>query len=303
MYRFLSEDERFLALADAAADPQRAGCVIVPVPFEKTSSYGTGSRAGPAAILDASRQVEVFDAALGLEPHTLAGGIATLRPLEVDDCDGPGVAERLERVVQDWRDAGKRVVTLGGEHTSVVGAIKAHVQGAADVTLLQLDAHSDLRPEYDGDAWSHACAMARVLDFHAGIVQVGVRGQAQEERAIAEQHGLRVFYAEDLRGDERMAAHWINDVLEAVAPRVYVSLDCDVLDPSIMPATGTPEPGGLTWRQIDALLRRLCACTELLGFDVSELAPAPGLIHPQFTIAKLVYRLIGHMFAGDLLSV
>ena len=298
MYSFLPGDEGFLGLETHEGLAESAGVVLLPVPFEGISSFGQGSARGPAEILQASHQVEVYDTGLGFEPYAAANGIATLAPLQLGEADGAATAELVEGVVQYWLENGKRVVTLGGAHTSVVGAIRAHVGYYPALSVVQLDAHSDLRPSYEGHAWSHACAMARVLDCQCDLVQVGVRSECREERRIAEARSLSVFRAEALSQQERDGLDWIADVVEATSDRVYVTLDCDVLDPSLIPATGTPEPGGLTWQQVDALLARLCTGREVVGFDVSELAPIDGLRHPQFTIAKLIYRLIGRMCAG-----
>jgi agmatinase len=299
MSDYLPAGERFLGLDDGQADPDRAGFVLVPVPFERTSSYGRGSAEGPAAILAASHQVELRDAALGIEPWAAVGGIATMSPLPIGESDdGRDVMDRLEGVVGDLLDSRRRVATLAAEHTGVVGAVLAHARRADDLTVVQIDAHSDLRPEYLGDPWSHACAMARVLDFHRDIVQVGIRSESSEDAAAARAHGLKVFYGEQIQRDAGRGADWIAPIVDACAENVYVTLDLDALDPAIMPATGTPEPGGLTWRQVDDVVERLCRDRRVLGFDVSELAPVPGLAAPQYIAAKLVYRLIGRIGGG-----
>jgi len=293
-----SEESNFLALPQAHAHPETAGVVLIPAPFEETSTYGSGSADGPRAMIEASHEVELFDAELGFEPFQAAGGIATLAALEVAGCDGQSLAQRLYREVLPWIDRQKFVVTLGGEHTAVLGALRAHCESYKDLTVLQLDAHSDLRPAYAGSAWNHACSMARVLDFHDDVVQVGIRSQAKEERAFAEERGIPVFHAHEIHRDPAWQGAWVREVVAAVNRNVYITFDCDVFDPSIMPATGTPEPGGLTWRQINALLARLSSERNVVGLDVSELAPIPGLRHPQFTMAKLIYRLIGWTFMG-----
>lgn len=296
MTTFLSQDNNFAALPDALSNPETAGVVVIPVPYEATSTFGKGSRQGPDAILQASQEVELFDAALGFEPVAAAGGIATRTPIAVDTDDPAELADRLCKEVRHWRGKGKFVVTLGGEHTSVLGAIRACCEYNGEITVLQLDAHSDLRPQYLDDPWNHACAMARALDFHHALVQVGIRSQDAAEKNLSEKRAIPVFYAHEIHAD----AGWVASVIETLGRRVYVTLDCDVMDPSIMPATGTPEPGGLTWRQIDALLRTICAKREVVGLDVSELAPIAGIHHPEFTVAKLVYRFIGHRFAANL---
>ncbi|NWG12790.1 MAG: agmatinase [Acidobacteria bacterium] len=307
MTHFLSEQENFLGLPEASSDPKAAGVVIIPVPYERTSTVGRGSALGPDAVIAASHAVEFFDAALGFEPYQAAGGIATRAPLDVAQCDGPGLSGRLRNEAAHWLGLGKFVATLGGEHTSVVGAIRAHCDAYEGLTVLHLDAHCDLRPEYLGDPWNHACAMARVLDFlplacpaactGPSLVQVGIRSQDREERAVARERNVPVFYAHEIHDQTYARQDWIGRVIASTRPRVYVTLDCDVMDPSIMPATGAPEPDGLTWQQMDALLSRLCRERELVGFDVSELAPIPGLRHPEFTVAKLIARILGHRFA------
>ena len=295
----LPQDARFLGLEDAWAAAESAGVVILSVPFERTSTYGQGSALGPAAVLTASQQVELFDAALGFEPHVHAGGIATLAPLDVSERDACCLVDRLRDEVSHWLDAGKLVVTLGGEHTSVVGAIRAHCEYYEELTVLQLDAHSDLREEYLDDPWNHACAMARVLEFHPRVVQVGIRSQASEEREMARARELPVIYGHEIAQAEREGLPWLDKVIDALGDHVYITFDCDVMDPAAMPATGTPEPGGLTWNQVDALLARLCRERAVVGFDVSELVPIAGLTYPEFTVAKLVNRLIGYRFASE----
>ncbi len=297
MHCFLPEEERFLGLDDGQACPEKSGVVVVPVPFEKTSSYRKGSSEGPTAILSASHQVELFDSDLGFEPYAAAGGIATLSPLRVDDIDdGKAMAKRVERVVSYWLAEGKKVVTLAGEHTGVVGAILAYLQAYKNLTVLQIDAHSDMRTTYLGDAWSHACTVSRLLDSTRDIVQVGIRSEAKEERILAEEVGLPVFRGEEIQRRDSRGIDWVSPIIEKCTENVYVTFDCDVLDPSVMPATGTPEPGGLTWEQVNELLARLCQGRNVVGFDFSELAPIPGINYPEFTAAKLVYRFIGHVF-------
>ncbi len=240
--------------------------------------------------------MELFDAALGFEPWQTAGGVATCAPFDVSDCDGESLSKRLCERIVGLLSQNRFVVTLGGEHTSVVGAIHAHCSAYSDLTVVQLDAHSDLRDSYLGSPWNHACTMARVLDFHDNLVQVGIRSQAAEERALVLDRLIPVFYAHEIHHMEANGADWVDRVIEATASRVYVTLDCDVLDPSVLPSTGTPEPGGLTWTQIDALMGRFCQAREVVGLDISELAPIPSIHHPQFTIAKLLYRFLGYRF-------
>lgn len=295
----LSIERNFLGLPSEHSDPETAGVIVLPVPFESTSTYGKGSWAGPEAILEASHQVELFDCALGCEPFVQAGGIATLEPLNVLGCNGPEVALRIEEAVNPWIARGKFVVVLGGEHTSIIGNVRAHCAVFNDVTVIQFDAHSDLRPEYEESEWNHACAMARLLDFHDSLVQVGIRSQEAGERALVEARSIVNLYAHDVHAMERQGKDYAGRIVEACRPRVYLTFDCDALDPSIIPATGTPEPGGLTWYQVDEILGRLCREREVIGMDFNELAPIEGSSVSQFTIAKLIYRMIGYRFSSN----
>ncbi|MDH3328339.1 MAG: agmatinase [Desulfobulbaceae bacterium] len=295
MISLLGKDENFLGIDNEPGWPEGAGVVLVPVPFEQTSSYGTGSSAGPKAILEASQQVEFHDTRLGFVPIDALKGIVTLNYLEAENGDGRELADRLQKVVTSWLEQGKCVVTLGAEHTSVIGAIHAYAKCFDNLTVLQLDAHSDLRASYQDSRWNHACAMARVRDFNENIVQVGIRSECEEESDLVRKAGIPVFYAESIHERERKGEDWIGDVIAATSGQVYITFDCDALDPSIMPATGTPEPAGLDWTQVDRLLSRLSRERQVVGFDISELAPIEGLHHPQFTIAKLVYRLLGYI--------
>ena len=297
MQSFLARDERFLGLDDLLASPDDAGVVILPVPFEKTSSYVTGSVAGPATILAASQQVELFDCELGFEPCKAAGGIATLSPLRVDDDDdGKSMFQRVENIVSYWLAQDKKVITLAGEHTGVVGAILANVQHISKLTVLQLDAHSDTRSVYWDDPWNHACTMTRVFDFHQDVVQVGIRSEVREERECVERMGIPVFRGATIQREDKLGIDWISPIIEACQENVYMTLDCDAMDPTIMPATGTPEPGGLTWEQINSFIARLCEERNVVGFDLSELSPITGIHYPEFAAAKLIYRFIGHIF-------
>ncbi len=297
MQEFMSSLDGFLGIPEEdSVAPDSARCVFLPVPYEHTSSYGQGSCRGPEAILEASHQVEFFDATLGFEPRGFCGGLATLFPLETESVDAPSLDANLCGEVASWLVRDKFVFTLGGEHSSVTGSIRAHVKHFDEVTVLQLDAHSDLREAYEDNPWSHACAMARVLDFHDRMVQVGIRSQCREERQRSESLGIPVFYGEAIQARALAGEDWAGDIVRACSKRVYITLDCDVLEPFWMPATGTPEPGGLSWLQINALLQRLCAEREVVGLDVNELSPLTEIHYPQYLAAKLIYRFLGYRF-------
>jgi agmatinase len=295
MLNTLPEGQRFLGLDDAHADPEKSQCVIVPIPYERTSSYGFGSKLGPQAILDASRQVELFDSKLLSEPYAQCNGICTAQPMQFNDAESESnCVERIRLTTKSWLDEGKFVVSLGGEHMTSLGCILAHHERIDDLTIIQLDAHSDLRDQYEGSPYNHACVMKRLLDQHVHFIQVGIRSQEKEEYLLQKKHNLPVFYAHEINDKSFNGQDsWIQDVIAVARKNVYITFDCDVFDPSILPATGTPEPGGLNWYQVTRFLEALIQWRNLVGIDFSELAPIEGLHHPQFTIAKLIQRIIG----------
>lgn len=292
MRESLSLHSNFLALETQHSQADTAGAIILTAPFEKTSSFGQGSAQGPEAIIQASHEVELFDTVTGFETYKRLGGIATLEPVLSEDIHT--LCGDLDREAGIWMERNRLVVTIGGEHTSIVGAVRAASRSFEDLTVLQLDAHSDLRQEYMGDIWSHACAVRRILEFHWPVIQAGIRSQTREERDFSEAKGIPVFYAHTIHSEEARGRDWICDLIRHCKSNVYVTFDCDAFDPSIIPSTGTPEPGGLTWNQVDALMDRLTRERRLVAFDITELAPVPGLHHPQFTIAKLIYRILGY---------
>ena len=268
-----------------------AAAVILPAPLERTTSYVQGTRQGPAAILQASAQLELWDEELGVEVHSR--GLCTLPEMALPfDALADALAE-IQRVADGVVRANKFLVTLGGEHSitpPLVAATAAHHDG---LCVLQIDAHADLRDEYLGDRNSHACAIRRALDY-APCTQVGIRSLSTEEAGVVESLPTTIFY------DTKMRAHstWMHDVVETLHEKVYITIDCDGLDPAVMPAVGTPEPGGLGWRELLALLRLTFQNREVVGCDVVELCPVPGLVHPNFLCAKLVYKLLTYRLAG-----
>ncbi|MGC8739665.1 MAG: agmatinase [Candidatus Hydrogenedens sp.] len=293
---FMNEKENFLALSREFSHPNTAKVIILPIPFEKTSTFGKGSKRGPEAIIHASHEVELYDTVLGFEPYRTCGGIATLTPLKVKEHSGEKLAKVLEEKVNYWLEQDKFVITIGGEHSSIIGSVYAHTKKYKPITVIQLDAHSDLRSSYLGEKWNHACAMARILDRHDGnLVQIGIRSEAPEEPAIIKTLGNRIstFYAHKIHkeGDKIFAK-----ILNELSEYVYITFDCDVFDPSIIPSTGTPEPGGLYWEWVNRFFEILSRHKKIVGFDVSELSPIRNLHYPQFTIAKMIYRLIGYTF-------
>jgi agmatinase len=267
--------------------------VILPVPYDSTSSYRTGSRHGPTAIIEASRNLELYDHDLDELPARF--GIHTYTELEVDASGPDKMAARIEDVAGDLLSAGKAVGGLGGEHSITCGIVKAYSERYTDLSVLQLDAHADLRDTYQGTKYSHACTMRRVRECVGAVSQVGIRSYSADESSFMKQEGIALHPASTWRGEEAQIGAVLSDLGDGP---VYVTFDLDVLDPAYMPATGTPEPGGLGWWDVLKLLDAVSAKREIVGFDVVELIPMAGTIAPDFLAAKLVYKLIGFMCRG-----
>ncbi|MBP8304276.1 MAG: agmatinase [Phycisphaerae bacterium] len=274
---------------DAPGDAGHSRIVVIPVPYDGTSTWAKGADQGPKAILLASEHLEGWDIETGVEVYR--EGIFTDSP--VAGATRPeDLVEAVRARVGTWLDRGRFPVVLGGDHSVTIGAVAAQVERFPDLTVLQLDAHSDLRETYKGSPYNHACVMARVRErCHA--VQVGVRSMDREER---DRYGTQdLFFADAIC----RSPGWMDEVVRGLGPRVYVTVDLDVFDSAVMPATGTPEPGGLGWYDVVTLLRAVCRSSQVTGFDVVELCPRPALHACDFLAAKLVYKLLSYRFAED----
>jgi len=243
---------------------KKARIVVIPVPFDGTSTWGKGADKGPAALLDASANMELYDIETDSEPYTI--GIYTNKPLKYKTPEEG--AKVTEKVVGKFIEQKKIVCLLGGEHSVSAGAIAAYAKRFKKLSVLQLDAHSDMREEYHGSKYNHACVMARAKDV-CPVVQVGIRSMDIGEKPNIKKD--RVFFAENIRNNP----HWIKDVVAKLTDEVYLTIDLDVFDPSIVPSTGTPEPGGMGWYEVLDLIREVIKQKKLVGFDVVELAPNP----------------------------
>lgn len=284
----------FLGLDAEASAYERARALVLPVPYEATTSWGSGTRRGPRAILEASRYVELYDPELDWEPYLI--GIHTLPALELTRA-GPGQAmAELEDAYGRLLDETppRFILMLGGEHSVSSAAILAHAARVPGrLSVLQLDAHADLRPEYEGTRHSHASAMHRVIDA-VDVVAVGVRALTLAERELASgRDGLTLILADEMWKDDG----WMERALHALGETVYVTFDVDYFDPSLVPSTGTPEPGGGDWYRTLRFLRRVFETRTVVGCDVVELAPIPGLSAPDFLVARLAYKLLAYRFA------
>ena len=269
-----------------------AAVVVLPVPVDRTTSYVGGTRNGPHEILQASSHMELWDEELRADVHGV--GIFTMPEMELPFGEMSAVVDEIERVAYEVIARGKFLVALGGEHSITPPLVSAAARKYENLSLLQIDAHADMRDAYLGTVHSHACAMRRSLQF-AKITQVGIRSLSTEEAAAIGHLNTTVFWDVDMRKDPK----WIDAVVDSLGPNVYVSIDVDGMDPAIMPATGTPEPGGLSWAEITGLLRAVAERRTVVSADVVELSPIPGMVAPNFLCAKLIYKLLTYRFASD----
>ncbi|NOZ94761.1 MAG: agmatinase [Acidobacteria bacterium] len=275
---------------DPPSDPREARCRVLPVPYDLTTSYQAGTRRGPLAILEASNHLEWYDEELETEAASV--GVATLAPVEPDTSGPQAMMDRIRGEASRWIEGERLLVTLGGEHSITAPLVAAHLERWPDLTVLQVDAHADLRNRFEGSPHNHACVMRRVRDMGARVIQVGVRSLTREERQlIAGDDEIITFFAHEIA--DRPAAAWAVEAAADLGRHVYLTIDLDGLDPSIMPSTGTPEPGGLLWRELTTLLEMTARKATIVGADLVELMPIPGLVAPDFLAAKLAYRIIG----------
>ena len=268
---------------------EESDAVILPLPFERTTSYVPGTRYGPRELLVASAQVELWDEELAIDVH--ARGLYTAPEVDLSGFDLGEAMTEIGRIAGALLDTGKFLLTIGGEHSitsPIVGAAAARRPG---LSVLQIDAHADLRSSYLGEPHSHACAMRRTLDF-APLVQVGIRNISEDEFKAVPSLRTKIFYDWNMRDDPA----WIDRAVDALSDDVYITIDLDGLEPGLMPAVGTAEPGGLSWRELTTLLRRTFERRRVMACDVVELCPIPGIIAPNFAAARLVYKLLTYHY-------
>lgn len=267
---------------------EEAKFLILPVPYEQTTSYGTGTRNGPDAIIKASNYIELFDEESGIEAYL--EGIHTLKPIEFETRSIEHSIEKIYKTVQKLPIRNKFLISLGGEHSITYPIIKAYREQFPHVSVLQIDAHSDLREEYEGTIYSHASVMARVIGI-ADIVQVGIRSQTKEEYELIKRKGIHTFYMHDILKN----THWKDEVVSVLSDNVYLTIDLDGFDPSIAPAVGTPEPGGLMWYDVLDLIKLVIKNRIMIGCDIVELSPHPYSIATDFLAARLAYKIISNL--------
>ncbi len=266
---------------------ETAKIVILPAPFDATSTWIKGADKGPNAIIEASANMETYD--IETDSEVYKQGIFTDEPIKEKKSPQIMTAKLKDKALKHLKNK-KFLVTIGGEHSVSAGVIEAHTESFDELSILQLDAHADLRDEYHGSKYNHACVMARAREI-APVVQVGIRSACVEERELI-QNADNVFPAQDTYNNN----NWFEKCLNKLTKNVYLTIDLDVFDPSIMPSTGTPEPGGLLWYQVLDFLKQLIREKNVVGFDVVELCPNPANKGPDFLAAKLIYKLLSYKF-------
>jgi agmatinase len=262
--------------------------VVIPVPYDLTSTYQSGSRKGPAAIIEASTNMELYDEELKKE--TYMTGIHTTLPVAIDARGPKNMVNIVSKKISRIAKLNKIPVMIGGEHSVTLGAVQAMIEKYPELTVLQFDAHADLRDTYQGSPYNHACVARRISEI-CPLVQVGIRSMSKEEGEFLPQSKVKSYSADFVLEKK----NWAEAVCNDLSGDVFITIDLDVFDPSIMPATGTPEPGGLYWKDILHLLKLVSASCNIRGFDVVELAPLPGIVAPDFMAAKLIYRTMGYI--------
>ncbi|MCK4243285.1 agmatinase [Candidatus Bathyarchaeota archaeon] len=286
MYPFIPWN--FLGLDSSITSYKKAKFVIVPIPYDSTQSYRTGSRNGPHQIIDASRYVERFDMELQNEPYKK--GIFTFDEMETVKGNPAKTLERVRLSVKNLLNDSKIPILIGGEHTITFGAVQAFPR---DIIVVVFDAHADLRESYEGDHLSHACVMRRIIESGRDIIVIGVRSMSQEEYNFAKENAISIFFREAMKNKFRRS---LTDILSKIKGKnVYLSLDVDVFDPSEVPAVSTPEPDGLSFGEVKETIREICYSANIVGVDLVEVTPIPGNNITEFLSARILYKIIGYV--------
>jgi len=282
--------DNFAGLEEEFCSRDNSQIAVVSIPFDETVSWLSGTRNGPSALIEASSNMELYD--IETDSEVYRRGIYTEKPVK---CKGSEeMLEKSHKLIKEIIEEGKLVVTLGGEHSVSAAPIRAHADYYKDLSVLQMDAHTDLRPAYEGNKHSHASIMARVNEMEnvKETLAVGIRAMDSSELPFLNRD--RVYFAENIMHSD----DWMDEAIEKLSQNVYITFDIDVLDPSIMSSTGTPEPGGMQWYQTLTFLKKVAEARKIVGFDVVELLPTPGNQAPDFLAAKLVYKILSYIFVN-----
>ena len=279
--------DNFLALDERAARYKTARFAVLPIPYDATTSFVGGTRDGPRAIITASQQVDLYDEEL--ERESWKAGVATLDPLEPDARGPEAMLERVYRAARQIVRDDKFLIALGGEHGISPALVRAVRGKHKKLSVLQIDAHADLRDSYQGSPYSHACVMRRIHEMGVPAVGVGIRSYSAAEARFMRADDKPFFSARTCRESQS----WIDEVVALLGPDVYVTIDIDGFDPAYAPATGTPEPGGLDWFQVTDLLQAVADARHIVAADLVEVRPMPPSTTTEYMAARLLYRLIG----------
>jgi len=278
----MTKQTNFGGIPEKFASYKAAKFAVIPVPYDGTSTWGKGADKGPSAILEASANMELYDIDTDSEPYKR--GIFTDKPV-TEKSSPEKMSKEVEKRVSSHLANDKTTIILGGEHSVSIGAIRAHAK-KQKITVVQLDAHSDMRDAYLGSEHNHACIMARAKEV-AQVIQVGIRSMDTSEHKNIDRK--RIFFAKDIHGKK----DWIKKAVSLMTEKIYLTIDLDVFDPSVLPSTGTPEPGGLTWYEVLDFIKEIVKTKKIVGFDVVELAPNKNEKSSDFAAAKLIYQIIG----------
>lgn len=268
------------------ADPATSKIVLIPVPYDGTSTWIKGADKGPQAFLEASENMELYD--IETDSEVYKHGVYLADPI-TENSTPEAMVNKVHQVTKEYIKRNKFVTLFGGEHSISIGSIRAFNECFNNLTVLHIDAHADLRPEYDGTPCNHACALYEASQ-NTNLVQVGIRSMDVSEKSVMNEEN--VFFAHELAEDD----YWIDKVIDALGKNVFITFDLDALDPSIMPSTGTPEPGGLFWYETLELLKRVFSESNVVGFDIVELCPNPEEKSSDFLAAKLYYKMLSYKF-------
>lgn len=284
---YVKEPDNFCEIPESYSNYSYSKVVVLPFPYEKTTCYVKGTENGPDAIIKASTEVELYDEEFG---NIFEIGICTLKPLKLKE-KPELMAGIVYKNIKELLNHDKFIATIGGEHSITSGIVKAFKDKFKDLSVLQIDAHADLREDYEGSKHSHACAMKRVLEI-CPVVPVGIRSLSFEEAEFVKENNYKIFWAKDIVYNDE----WFDEAISRLSRNVYITFDLDGLDPSIMPSVGTPEPGGLSYYQALRFLKKVCEKRNVVGFDVVELCPNKNQVSSDFTAARIIYKLIGYKF-------
>lgn len=285
----MSTSKNYAGIPDKFAQLETAKVILIPVPFDGTSTWGKGADKGPKAFLEASENMELYD--IETESEVYEQGIYLAHAIEGHSTPEAMVKD-VYSITKDYIKRNKFVTLFGGEHSISIGTIRAFNECFDDLTVLHIDAHADLRESYDGTKYNHACAVHEASQT-TNLVQVGIRSMDAIEKTFMDEE--KTFFAHEMVTDE----YWIDKVLEAMTENVFITFDLDVLDPSIMPSTGTPEPGGLLWYETLDFLKQVFEEKNVVGFDIVELCPNPSDRSSDFLAAKLYYKMLSYKFMGQ----